>query len=74
MDRTSLLRLLAQTERDIAEDERLIENQERTIAELERTGRDAWKARKFFDILLEGQTYHQQDRVRLRKQIAEPKD
>jgi hypothetical protein len=71
MDRQMMLDHLALAERHIAEGKIIIERQETLIAELEQDSHDITLARELLSQFLQTQKSHEEDRERLRRELAD---
>ena len=70
MDRQMVLDHLALAERHIAQGKITIERQQTLIAELEQGGHDTTLSRELLSQFLLTQTSHEEDRTRLRRELA----
>jgi len=70
MDRQMVLDHLALAERHIAEGKLIIDRQQTLIAELEQGGHDTTLSRELLSQFLLTQTRHEEDRQRLRRELA----
>ena len=70
MDRQMVLDHLALAEQHIADGKATIERQRNLVVELEQGGHDTSKARELLREFLQTQKSHEEDRKRLRRELA----